>query len=596
MPKISNVIPLPGVSELQDLAQGFFRRLRDVEVEYDKRAALASQLDSLIKCAGDIDDLPELNAQLTEIQRRFETTEALRCRIGLRQAQYKLKIWDELKVKLDEAIQVNTLKVVAQTRKDVTNLLVARSYTPKVDIAPAYEITSQVEISQAIWPEDLTKRIIEPPERVKTILRSGKYKHLSVTYRTFVADSKRTTHELVERAAQRISVLLHVNVATLVGLTEGYHGLNGIIFVAPGIDYRDFVLKVHSGDVWAKCIRGFNAIRESGLNCSIAERITVAPDGHVTVLPAVYRDILFTGVPVDVCWGNIQVGGRPSRMDLGARLLLDVYGQSCRVHGRRRLDRFVGHIHELGPAFTELQVIQTASFGKLFPYNTSDCFGGIWGPLPSFQPNIGEFGWTTYQDGKLVGWESLGFSRHIDRTDPFWFEGILEGYNSTTPNGDQWLTYILWVGRSDPDFNYKTITLLHKLHWEDIFTEAREISQRLNIELDSIAFCTGVECDVSFGKPEDANGDAVPQTLYYHWCPHSSNQYEVTGFFSPEPTPDSGAWQNKLKQQGWDPECHFTMETYRMRDDWGRWYERELNRSMGSMPGSYPGAHIEEAS
>lgn len=148
-------------------------------------------------------------------------------------------------------------------------------------------------------------------------------------------------------------------------------------------------------------------------------------------------------------------------MDLGARLLLDVYGQSCRVHGRRRLDRFVGHIHELGPAFTELQVIQTASFGKLFPYNTSDCFGGIWGPLPSFQPNIGEFGWTTYQDGKLVGWESLGFSRHIDRTvrqilpsawfmlnvtwemkDPFWFEGILEGYNSTTPNGDQWLTYV----------------------------------------------------------------------------------------------------------------------------------------------------------
>lgn len=141
------------------------------------------------------------------------------------------------------------------------------------------------------------------------------------------------------------------------------------------------------------------------------------------------------------------------------------------------------------------------------------------------------------------------------------------------------LRYILWVGRSDPDFNYKTITLLHKLHWEDIFTEAREISQRLNIELDSIAFCklffffcfgaytalsvltdtnlgTGVECDVSFGKPEDANGDAVPQTLYYHWCPHSSNQYEVTGFFSPEPTPDSGAWQNKLKQQGWDPECH----------------------------------------
>lgn len=31
-------------------------------------------------------------------------------------------------------------------------------------------------------------------------------------------------------------------------------------------------------------------------------------------------------------------------------------------------------------------------------------------------------------------------------------------------------------------------------------------------------------------------------------------------------------------------------------DDWGRRYERELNESIQSMPGSFPGARIDEVS
>lgn len=83
MPKISDLVPLPGVSELHDIAQDFVKRLKvwmflglgpgfstkvrtmdprqDADIERDERAALASQLESLIKCASNIDNLSELN-------------------------------------------------------------------------------------------------------------------------------------------------------------------------------------------------------------------------------------------------------------------------------------------------------------------------------------------------------------------------------------------------------------------------------------------------------------------------------------------------------------------------------------------------------
>lgn len=591
MPRIANFIPIPGVSELQDLAQGFVRRLRDKDVEYDKRIALASQLESLIECASKLDDLTELNLQLAEIQKRFESTDKLRSRIGLRNAQAKLKIWEELKAKLDEAIQINTLKLISQTRKDVNTLGVATAYTPKLNIIPAYEIISQVEISNATWSEDMTKRLILPPEPVRTSLRAGKYKSLSVSYRTFVADSNRTAQGLVEEEMKRLSLLLHANVATLIGVTEGHNGLNGIVVATDGIDYQDFVLKIHSGAVWAKCIRGFEDLYESDLHCCLAERITIAPDGHLTVLPAVYQDIQLTGIVVDLDWALPL-----SKIDLGPRLLLDIYKQNSRLLGRKYLKKFLDYLQGLGPAFTELQVIQIASFCNLFPYSFCHNFGGFFGALPSSQPGIGEFGRTTYRNGKLMGWESLGFTRHIDFTDPYWFEGVLEGFDLTTPDGNLWLTYPLHCGHPISYRNFKTIPPLGKLHWEKILTEAQEISQRLNIGLDSIEFCYDIECSVQLGEPEGGNMDAVPEVLYYHWCPHSPNQDETAGFLSPKPAPDSGAWQNQLKQQGWNPEFRLGLETYRMRDDWGRLYEREREWRMETMPGSYPGAYVNELS
>ncbi|KAF8599120.1 hypothetical protein BDV93DRAFT_526305 [Ceratobasidium sp. AG-I] len=80
-------------------------------------------------------------------------------------------------------------------------------------------------------------------------------------------------------------MLRHVNIAQLVGATEGSRGLNGIIVVMDGIDINDFWRQTHSGAAWAKSISDIYAFRTSFPKLVLVRRITVAPDGHITVFP-----------------------------------------------------------------------------------------------------------------------------------------------------------------------------------------------------------------------------------------------------------------------------------------------------------------------
>lgn len=59
----------------------------------------------------------------------------------------------------------------------------------------------------------------------------------------------------------------------------------------------------------------------------------------------------------------------------------------------------------------------------------------------------------------------------------------------------------------------------------------------------------GVDCEAEL---ECTSQDELPTTLYYHWNPCSSHPREVQGFFGVSETPDSGLWQESLKQQGWE--------------------------------------------
>ncbi|KAF8600200.1 hypothetical protein BDV93DRAFT_287047 [Ceratobasidium sp. AG-I] len=107
------------------------------------------------------------------------------------------------------------------------------------------------------YEESTTTLPIQP---YHTSLRAGRFGRLSVAYMTFAADSGNVAHELVQQELDCISRSLHINVAQLVRVTEGYSGLNGIIVAMDGIDIQEFLTKRRSGAVWAKCIEGFEVI------------------------------------------------------------------------------------------------------------------------------------------------------------------------------------------------------------------------------------------------------------------------------------------------------------------------------------------------
>lgn len=255
MPAISTIVPLPGVSELQDLSRSLIKRLKDANLEDHKRTTLAKRLESSIKLASELENLPELIKQLLEIDRQFQVIEASRSRSRIVDAPLKREIWDELNARLDAIMEWTTLKLLGQINRSQAVQSNTRLRGHK--IIDSYEITDQVEIPRDTWPEPMTERFDQPAEPVKTILRAGRFRNFPVTYITFVTNSEYIADELVKNEMERISRSLHANAAALVGATQGYNGLDGIVVAMNGIDFDNFASRTHSGAVWAKCIRGF---------------------------------------------------------------------------------------------------------------------------------------------------------------------------------------------------------------------------------------------------------------------------------------------------------------------------------------------------
>jgi len=118
VPRISDVLPLPGVPELEIAGRGLIKLLKDADIEPDRRTALKRRLQSLIKHANELQCLPELTAQLLEIQKEVEAINTSRSRLGVLTTQRNLAMWDKLKVKLDETVEVNMLDLLVRTRKE----------------------------------------------------------------------------------------------------------------------------------------------------------------------------------------------------------------------------------------------------------------------------------------------------------------------------------------------------------------------------------------------------------------------------------------------------------------------------------------------
>ncbi|KAF8595816.1 hypothetical protein BDV93DRAFT_528440 [Ceratobasidium sp. AG-I] len=391
----------------------------------------------------------------------------------------------------------------------------------------------------------------------------------------------------------------HVNVAKFVGVTKTYAGLSGFVCAMDGLPFLVFASKAHSGAVWARCIRGFQDVVVSGPKSPYAQHITVAHNGHVTILPgrpgSMYIDLA-------AAWFS----NRRPQSDPAVNVLIRVYAANHPRIGPNQLRTFIDSLNGLRHGFTELDIIKVAAICRLFPPPKIHFFTSTSNRLPPFQPEVGEFGRASYRNGQLVAWESLGFSRKIQRMNlngKALFSGSLNWSASLAPSGNYWLTYALSKpfshhGRgsifADSWSCEKRLDESHRILWEDIFTEGQEMSQRSNVDLDDISFCYKICCDARFRRPSNAEFRELPASLYYHRSISSSNQYDTQGFFGVDKTPDSGLWHQRLKERGWELNFVLNIRTYNLHDDWGRRYERKLEQGLAAIPGSYPSAWVEE--
>ncbi|KAF8599121.1 hypothetical protein BDV93DRAFT_526306 [Ceratobasidium sp. AG-I] len=589
MPRISNIVPLPGVSELESLARGFVSRLKDADFENNKRAILAKKLERLLEHSRKLGIPTELTSQLLEIQRQFQAADDSGSRLRVRSAEHKLALWDDLSARLDEAMAVSTHDLVAQMQQariqqaqvlqPQLHIAITHLRQSKVKIVNSYDITDQVEIP--------SEGLIQGFERVKTTLRASRFGRLPVAYMTCVSDSRDVAHEVVEQELNHISQSLHVNVAQLVGATEGNDGLNGIIVVMDGVHLNDFVRGAHSGAVWAKCIRGCNAFLSSFPGSMLVRSMTVAPDGHVTIFPISSATSESSGILPHFAFWSYNV------TDSAASLLFSV------ILGNLVRGASIDWFSELGPAFTVFQVMKLADSIGLLPKTRSHSFGDERDPNPPFQPRVGELGRATYHQGDLEGWESLGISRDLrDRRHIFSSRGPAspDVHEFSASGANDWVTATFYSHQKSASciVEYYRSERSEGFSWRDVFNEARDISRRLTIDIDSIALCYRIDYTVWItlmdnpGWSEETNWVMFPQILYYHRSPLSSDPQEVEGFFSTSETPDCGEWEDKQRQQGWTLTFEMDISTYCMGDDWGLRYQKTLQNSMATMPGSYP--------
>ncbi|KAF8595817.1 hypothetical protein BDV93DRAFT_548658 [Ceratobasidium sp. AG-I] len=575
---LSNIIPLPGFAEIDGAIGGIARYVKSPKHERDECAELQKRLESFREQTDRMNVSPEFAAQLDEIYRDFQSSNATTSRNRAWRAGKRLEIWAKLNDRLD-------------TMRDTA--LGSLQYDHEVvRVVLSYEITNEVQIHSKIWVDAITQRLVPVLKPPRITLRLGQYEKRSVVYVTIVSDPSDSAHKLVNHEANRIIQLLHVNIAKLVGVTQTGRRLDGLVVAMDGLKFEDFSLGTHSGGVWAKCIRGFEDFVDFLPESPFADHVTVTADGHVTMLPvrSSTTQVNFASVWYNDCY--------PYR-DPAVQLLMRVYGTNHNVIPPDRLRTFVDSLAELGLAFTELQVLDIAATCELFPFDRFHFFGYDLGqPMPYFQPQVGEFGRACYTEGRLMGWESLKPSRHVQNTPG---PEITEAFSKTPiPGGAQWLTYALYNPCLYIDFGecptaqwvfQKQIERPYKFLWSDIFQEAQEIFESF-ADLGSISFCYRINFAAELKRPDGASWHDLPQLIYYHRNPRSPLLHEVRGYFSASNIPDHGVWQERLKRQNWGLEFRMDVCTYNLCDDWGLQSERARYLSMMTIPGHFPGAQI----
>ncbi|KAF8608869.1 hypothetical protein BDV93DRAFT_602750 [Ceratobasidium sp. AG-I] len=609
MRPLSTILPLPGVSEIEDIVRSLIRGLKDLKYEDEKQALLAARLENLIGCARQLDNRGELNSQLCDINSLFEAATKRTSRLGVSRVQRKLALWDELDSKINRIVETSMLQLVAQQQHQIERLT-ARPSENKLPVIPSYEITEQVQhpprracicIYIDLFLHGREPRMPREPciscEPFTISHGTGRLGKLSVTYKRFAPRSDVSASSFVEEELAYMSRIIHPNVTALVGVMQGYLGLDGYIVATDGVSVGQFLMRSPSGSSFAKCFEGIQSVYEAYSDLKY-DSISVRADGHVTVFPLRSSSSLSswnadyvhpTALP-GFCYKLVY------KIDTAVDLLLSTY-RNTYSYDPQRLQSFLEHCRDLGPGFTMLQFYSMAASCGVVPLSKSGCTE--WGKAPSIILAPGCF--CSIDLNTNIPRMLLGAGRCNGLSYNVMFDTEFGSLDLDPIQTDRLgsTSYDL-----SPYFSGESVYLeiecypsqigLRGSDWKEILTEAQGLSQALNIPFDTIAFCGSAFPKVSLNTGLESVNIEHTQNLYFHQKVDPDDQRSFWGFFSISSDPDCQVSREAIERRGWVTTHQVCFTTYNMSDEWNLQYERLLTEEMAKTPGSYPGAHVEE--
>ncbi|KAF8596147.1 hypothetical protein BDV93DRAFT_528258, partial [Ceratobasidium sp. AG-I] len=369
---------------------------------------------------------------------------------------------------------------------------------------------------------------------VVTFSRTARLKKLSVTYKSFASGSGVSVASYVEKELAYISCMRHPNIVELAGVTQGYYGLNGYIVVTDGVSIYEFFDQDPSGAAMARY-----SVWEAYERRSSGE-IKVQPSGHVTFFPS--PDSIYSYI--DPGYDYRFEDGNP-----GLRMLRKIYADFYGRAAPQRLQEFLKGCRTLSKGFSELQVTQALARSGIPPSVTKYRFREDFQP-PQVSPiRPGDFGFVGERRSKGDTWTSLGSSRHSK------YSCIVSYTKTSQASKAQWISYNLTARLSNFWIEHEVKLQLDDQvdrNWKDIVAEARDISQRQNIDLDDISLCQSIIYEAGLYGLSQHNQPERPKTLYFHHNPYLDHAGDFWGFFSVSEDPQCQTWRHAIEEQGWE--------------------------------------------
>ncbi|KAF8594488.1 hypothetical protein BDV93DRAFT_515743 [Ceratobasidium sp. AG-I] len=597
------LVPLPGMGELEGAVKSLIDVLKSSGYNNKQCDLVANRFERLLRILRPAEQLEGVQSalrQLAEIKDTMETGLKRKLPAGTAGAQHRLEVLDTARSQINELMTDTLLQLSVDREVESSNQTQIKQFEGNLEVIPEYKIVKQELVQSITTRMTLSCQAVGPTfetvgnsECSVTICRRiGYFGNLRVSYRTFSSPSDDAAAQRVKMELKVLSKALHPSVAVLVGVTKGYHGLNGVISAMGGLPYTEFRSNPMSGAVLARCVREMQEVDDFFRDGSLGEHLDCKVDdiaidhsGHVTVLPRPARDRYDS---LDGIEPHAVELLSPNDCNAGANLALLFYCQAMNTYimagndfpltAQRALNQtriFLKKLSEIRQtSVTELEVLKLATEHGLDPlYNTERLWFNSVPPLTMKHGDLGRYNkqeldrniWVLFEEANDVGSDS---PKRVGTPDHLYKEDLWESAISVPQEYSSWVTYY-----ADQVTGIEISQYAESPTWRDALLRHYPLS-KLHTFINSLSFCRSLHYTVVIQRPDSEKTEkTVPRPLYFHRSPSNrSNLQQYWGFFSANAnpcTPNTG-----LEELGWTFEYRIESEFIHLCNDWGQMYAR----------------------